>query len=109
MPQNFPRPVEDYFAGKNSGDFAAALSGFAEDAVVSDENRAYEGRQAIRNWMEETRARYNDRSVVRDFTVEGDTVVVYAEVSGTFPGSPITLRYRFTLTGGSFCRLEIGA
>ncbi|MHA7970906.1 nuclear transport factor 2 family protein [Rhizobium sp. CAU 1783] len=109
MTGKYPEAVETYFAAKNAGDFTAALSGFAEDAVVSDENRAHEGRHAIRSWMEETRARYNDRSVVRDFAVEGDTVVVHAEVSGTFPGSPITLRYRFTLTGGSIARLEIGA
>lgn len=108
MPQDFPRSVEDYFTGKNSGDFATALSGFAADAVVRDENRAHEGTPAIRRWMEATRAQYNDRSIVRDVTVDGDTIAVHAEVSGTFPGSPITLQHRFTLKGESIARLEIG-
>lgn len=109
MPQDFPKPVEDYFTGKNSGDFATALSGFAADAVVRDENRAHEGTHAIRRWMEETRAQYNDRSVVRDVAVDGDAIAVHAEVSGTFPGSPITLQHRFTLKDGRIARLEIGA
>jgi len=34
-------------------------------------------------------------------------LLVTARVSGTFPGSPIELRYAFTLRGGQIVRQEI--
>lgn len=37
----------------------------------------------------------------------GDTLVI-ASVSGTFPGSPITLQYEFKVDGRRIIGLEIG-
>jgi hypothetical protein len=34
-------------------------------------------------------------------------MVVTSQVSGTFPGSPIDLRYVFTVEGGKIAALEI--
>ena len=39
----------------------------------------------------------------------GPEVTVTARVTGDFPGSPVELRYRFTLEGASIARLEITA
>jgi hypothetical protein len=41
------------FRGNERLDVDAMLAPFAEDAVVSDENRTHRGRQAIRTWIEE--------------------------------------------------------
>jgi hypothetical protein len=85
----------------------AAAAGFALAAVVTDEERRHEGPEAIRRWMEETSALYHDQSAVKSVSTEGNTTQVTAEVSGTFPGSPILLRYTFTLDGEQISRLDI--
>ena len=41
-------------------------------------------------------------------SLEGDTARLTARVSGTFPGSPAQLRYRFLLRGERSAELEIG-
>ena len=103
-----PAPVRHYFEGKNARDFDAAVAAFASTAVVSDENASHEGPAAIRAWVKETAAKYDDRSTVENTVRKGDDVEVQAEVSGTFPGSPTTLTFRFTLAGDRIGRLEIG-
>jgi hypothetical protein len=37
---------------------------------------------------------------------DGRTIVT-GRISGNFPGSPVELRYSFTVTGGRIARLEI--
>ena len=100
-------PVEAYFEGRNARDLEQALSGFSETAVVHDENRIHRGPQEIRAWMTETITAYNDRSELLNFETEGDAVIATASVSGNFPGSPITLRYRFVTERGLVSSLEI--
>lgn len=107
MNQSLPQSIADYYAGKNARDYARALSGFAPDAAVSDEEREHVGAEAIQRWMEKTAVEYNDQSQVRGSTTDGDRTVVTAEVSGTFPGSPIELRYAFTLRDGLITSLAI--
>jgi hypothetical protein len=109
MSQSLPQSVSDYFAGKNARDYARALSGFAPEGAVSDEERQHVGAEAIQRWMEETTAKYNDQSQIRGATTNGDRTVVTAEVSGTFPGSPIEFRYAFTLRDGLITSLAIDA
>jgi hypothetical protein len=109
MTHRLPEPVERYFAGKNARDFDAAVSSFLPAAVVKDEGRLHEGPVAIRAWMQDTAAKYDDQAEVKSFVRRGRSVEVAAEVSGTFPGSPATLRFRFTLDGDRIGRLEIGS
>jgi hypothetical protein len=107
MTLSLPPSIAHYFAGKNARDFAAAAAGFAPAAVVTDEERRHEGPEAIRRWMEATSALYHDQSAVKSVSTEGNTTQVTAEVSGMFPGSPILLRYTFTLDGEQISRLDI--
>ena len=100
-------PVEAYFEGRNARDFARALSGFSDNAVVRDESRTHRSPQEIRAWMMETIAAYDDRSELLNVETDGDTVITTAEVSGNFSGSPITLRYRFVTESGAITSLEI--
>jgi hypothetical protein len=102
-----PQSIADYFAGKNARNYATALSGFAPEAVVDDEERQHVGAEAIERWMKESAAKYNDQSRVRGATTDGDRTVVTAEVSGTFPGSPIEFRYAFTLKDDLITSLAI--
>ena len=105
---NLPRPVADYFSATNAHDVAAMSAPFAEDAVVKDEGREHRGLEAIREWMRETIRKYDVRVEPMDVREADGSAVVTGRVSGTFPGSPITLRYRFAFDGHGISRLEIG-
>ena len=101
-----PRPIADYFAA-DKGDGEAVAHCFTEDGVVRDEARTHEGRAAIAKWREEAAGKY--RYTVAPFAIEekeGRTVVT-SKVEGNFPGSPVDLRYSFTLAGDKIARLEI--
>lgn len=102
-----PPPVERFLAGKNARDFATAVSGFSASATVIDEAHGRQGTAAIRAWMERTSAEYNDHADVKRVTISGEVAEVVAEVSGTFPGSPVEIRYAFTLKDDRIERLEI--
>ena len=102
-----PPAVENYFAGKNARDFARAVSGFAPSVVVKDEARDHRGPAAIQAWIEKTAAEYDDRTVLKSAVGDDGSAEVLAEVSGTFPGSPILLRFRFALDAGRITHLEI--
>ena len=58
--------------------------------------------------MEETAAKYADRTAVKRFDRQDRGVLVVAEVSGTFPGSPADIRFRFVLDGDRIAGLEAG-
>jgi hypothetical protein len=107
MKENLPSAIQSYFSGKNARDFTMAVSGFSSSAVVKDEGGVHQGPAAIRTWIEGTAAKYDDRAEVRAASSHGDNVEVSAEISGKFPGSPILLRFKFTLDHGQISRLEI--
>jgi len=104
-----PTALRCFFAGKNARDFDTAILAFSEASIVKDEGQTLEGHAAIRAWMEETSRKYNDTAEVREIATKGDAVEVAALVSGTFPGSPATLRFMFTLDSDRIARLEITA
>jgi len=109
MSMELPLPLARYYAAKNAEDIDAMLAEFAADAVVRDEGRTHAGTAAIRSWMEETTRKYHVRVEPNSVETDEDGWRVAALVSGNFPGSPATLRYRFTLADGRIARLEIGA
>ena len=84
------------------------LACFTDDAVVRDEHREYRGTSSIRGWMEETTAKYHPTLEVLDVRTASEQVVLRVSISGTFPGSPIQLRYNVMLDGDRIARLEIG-
>ena len=106
MSISLPKPVAGYFAA-DRGDHEALALCFAEDAVVTDERRTHSGRDAIRRWKIEVSAKYNYVSEPIAAVRDGDRTIVTSRVTGDFPGSPIELRYAFTVAGDHIARLEI--
>jgi ketosteroid isomerase-like protein len=102
-------PLGAYFAAKNRQDVGAMLACFAADAIVVDESRQRRGEAAIRQWIEDSTAKY--RVTVEPLSVneyDGGAVVA-GLVSGNFSGSPVKLRYTFALSNACIARLEIAA
>lgn len=108
MKPELPVPIDGFFQAHNSGRTENPLDLFAADAVVADESHEYQG-NAIRLWLDDAIAKFSPllAEVTRLEEADGRTVAV-AQVSGTFPGSPVELRYRFALRDGKIAVLNIG-
>jgi len=102
-----PGPLAAYYSATKKYDIDAMLAPFAEGAVVKDEGRERRGLEAIREWMKETIRTYRFTLEPTDVARKNGTVLVTTVVAGTFSGSPITLRYAFTLDRDRIARLEI--
>jgi hypothetical protein len=104
---NLPTPIANYIDAGNRGDTAALAQCFAEQAVVQDESRTIEGLAAIKQWMLETRKKYQHTiEPLASIQKEGKTIVTN-RLTGNFPGSPIELEFVFTLEGDRIASLEI--
>ncbi|MCU7251345.1 nuclear transport factor 2 family protein [Pseudomonas koreensis] len=97
-----------YIDAANARDTTQVASFFAEDANVFDEGRHQIGPQAIAHWMQDTARRYQPRVEVLGVQLRTGKVLVQGLISGTFPGSPLELRYTFRLNEqGKIARLDI--
>jgi len=108
MTSDLLEPLREYFVAANARDPDRVAACFAEDALVRDEGREIRGRGNIRAWAEHTGRIYGYTATVTAVEERSAGVVVTAHLTGDFPGSPIDLRYRFTLAQGRIARLEIG-
>lgn len=108
MTVRLPGPLTGYFKVVRAHDVPAMLAQFADDAVVVDEGRPHRGLVAIRAWMIGTVEKYAFEVEPIESSQSGRETLVTASVSGTFPGSPISLQYKFRIAGGKISGLEIG-
>ena len=106
MTLELPGPIAAYFAAdKEDGEAVARC--FTEAAVVKDEGRTHRGRAAIKPWKEEVSTRYQYTSEPFACDKSDGIVVVTCRLTGTFPGSPVDLRFFFVLEGDRIGSLEI--
>ena len=77
------------------------------DARVRDEGQTHEGIAAIKAWKVGTSSTYFYTTTPIKLEKTGRVHVVTGHVVGNFPGSPVDLRYRFTLERGKISLLEI--
>lgn len=101
-----PPAIARYFAA-DTGDASAVAGCFREDAVVVDEQRSHHGRADIARWKAEATAKYQYTSEPLSSVTCGQDTFVTARLTGNFPGSPVTLRYHFTLRDDTIALLEI--
>ena len=106
MTLDLPGPIAAYFAADKEGGEAVARC-FTEAAVVKDKGRTYPGRAAIRQWKEDVSTRYQYTCEPFACDKSNGTVVVSSRLTGTFPGSPVNLRFFFVLEGDTIASLEI--
>lgn len=102
-PANLPTPLPQYFA---AGDRATIAPLFAPDAVVLDEGEVHRGHEQIAAWLESVESRYHPRYEIADASQDGTRTIVTFKVSGTFPGSPVTLRQALVTDGSKIRSLE---
>ena len=102
-----PKVVDDLVQAQNNFDNVAYADCFSETGEMLDEGKLYKGRAAIQHLIAETNEKY--RSVMKplDYTENGSSGVLSAEVSGTFPGSAAVLKFHFDIIEGKIQFLKV--
>jgi len=106
MSADLPKPIATYFAADNADGEAVARC-FTLDGVAKDEGHTYHGTAEIKQWKAVTSTKYAYTSEPFASQQQGATVIVTSRLTGTFPGSPVDLRYFFRLEGDKIASLEI--
>ena len=107
MSVDLPTPIAIYIDAENRGDTQALAQCFAEDAVVRDEGQTIEGLAAIKQWLAETKSKYQHTIEPLALAEKDGKIIVTNRLTGNFPGSPIELDFVFTLDGDKIASLEI--
>jgi hypothetical protein len=103
-----PPVIGAFFRATNTREFADFLSLFTANAHVNDEANDHYGAE-IAGWIDRATADTKPTADVTGITREGEQYVVTAGISGNFPGSPVQLRYHFTLKDDKIATLLIKA
>ena len=104
---NLPPVIPRYIDTSNAHDVRAIVDCFTDDAVVRDENATRHGKIDIERWATETIEKYEFHFKPLSADERGAETIVSVEVSGSFPGSPITLDYHFTIANDQIQSLVI--
>ena len=105
-PLILPDPIAAYFAADQRSTDAIARC-FTTQAFVKDEGHTYTGLDAIKAWKAAASAAYTYTSEPFAMEQKDSSYVVTSRVTGSFPGSPVDLRYCFRLERGLIVSLEI--
>jgi hypothetical protein len=104
---NLPLVIQRYIDASNAHDVKAIVDCFAADAAVRDENATRHGKIDIGRWATETIEKYKFHFKPFSADERDAETIVGVEVSGSFPGSPITLDYHFTIANDKIQSLII--
>ena len=104
---NLPTIIQKYIDASNAHDVSSIVACFASDAIVRDENATRRGKIEIEHWVRETIDKYKFQLEPLSAEKRGMETIVSIEVSGRFPGSPITLDYHFTVANEKISSLTI--
>lgn len=103
-----PKVVTRYLDAHRVRDADVAIAAFTPDATVVDDGCTYAGHDAIREFLTKAAAEFTFTSTLIAVEQPGERLwVAVHHVAGDFPGSPIDLRYTFTLQEGLIASLVI--
>ena len=107
MSAALPSKIQNYIDASNAHDVPSILACFADDATVRDENTTHRGKIDIERWATETIEKYKFQFKPLGAKEGDNETIVALEISGTFPGSPITLDYHFAIATEKIAALVI--
>lgn len=103
---NLPEPIAAYFdADKRDGE--AVASAFTKEGIVKDEGHTHSGPAAIKAWKTAASAKYSYTSEPIALGQKDSRYIVTSRLTGSFPGSPVDMRFIFRLERGKVASLEI--
>lgn len=102
---NLPKVLADLVNAQDNFDSNSYANCFSETAVVFDEGKTHKGKTAIKKWIEKANQEYGITMKPLEYSENIQTLK--AEVSGSFPGSPIVLTYLFDIQNHQIQSLKI--
>ncbi|WP_419211209.1 nuclear transport factor 2 family protein [Maribacter sp. X9] len=102
---NLPEVISDLVKAQDSFDSRGYANCFTETAVVFDEGRTYTGKGEIKNWIEKANSEY--KVTMKPLEYSDGEKTLKAEISGSFPGSPVVLTYRYEFKNDLIQSLKI--
>lgn len=102
---NLPNIITKLVEAQNNFDSHAYADCFNENAVVFDEGETHKGRKEIESWISKANDKY--KAVMKPLEYNEKENVLSAEISGNFPGSPITLKYHLEINEDLIHSLKI--
>ena len=102
---NLPKVITDLVKAQDNFDSIAYANCFTENAIVFDEGKTHKGKKEIKDWIEKANEEYQATMKPLEYSETEQTLK--AEVSGTFPGSPLVLTYRYEFKDKLIQTLEI--
>jgi SnoaL-like domain len=104
---NLPTIIRTYIDASNAHDVPSILACFADGGVVRDENETHRGKVDIERWLLTTIEKYKFQFRPLSSQEHDNETLVSVEISGTFPGSPISLDYHFAVANDKITSLTI--
>ncbi len=102
-----PQLVARFVETQNTYNSNAYAECFTDTAIVHDEGKTHTGKEEIRQWIEEANEKYRSNMKPLNYEESGTNGTLTAEVSGTFPGSPIVLQFHLKLKDGYIDSLNV--
>jgi ketosteroid isomerase-like protein len=102
-----PSIIAAFVKAQNDRDSSAVVACFTDEAVVHDEGQERRGLVAIKEWSDKSFQKFQYSLEPRDLTEEIEKTVLTATVTGNFPGSPVSLDFKFVLDGDKIVSLII--
>lgn len=101
---NLPNVIAKLIKAQNNFDSAAYAQCFTETAIVFDEGKTHKGKTEIEKWIDKSNKEYKATMEPLDYNEREN--ILSAEISGSFPGSPI-LKFHFDITDGKIQQLKV--
>ncbi|MCD9617654.1 nuclear transport factor 2 family protein [Chryseobacterium gleum] len=102
---NLPNVIAKLIKAQNNFDSAAYAQCFTETAIVFDEGKTHKGKTEIEKWIDKSNKEYKATMEPLDYNDREN--ILSAEISGSFPGSPIILKFHFDITDGKIQQLKV--
>lgn len=102
---NLPKVITELVKTQNSFDSAAYAQCFSETAIVFDEGKTHNGKTEIEKWIDQSNKEYKATMKPLDYNEKEN--ILSAEISGSFPGSPIILKFHFDIADGKIQHLKV--
>ena len=100
-----PKVIADLVNAQNAFNSIAYANCFSETAEVFDEGKKFQGKPDIQKWIDRSNRQY--KAVMKPIEYSATEQILKAEISGTFPGSPLVLSYQFEFKDGQIQSLKI--
>jgi ketosteroid isomerase-like protein len=102
-----PQLIADFVQAKNDHNSDAVIACFANDAIVHDEGQEIRGTNAIKKWTDASIEKYQFTLEATGLVERDKEIVLTAQVSGNFDGSPVFLDFHFIINDGRISMLSI--